>query len=191
MSIISGHVCDLVQNELLVAVQSHGNEQALPGVLGNDGPLMNVSQVIREGDMELMLKVMSKMSKVKSANTLSPLFPIAEIARLALAESNKRNESQESLTFRASVNAVQANLSSEIQMEFTAENQTFIVNSYLRTARFIGGLYRYNLRVSVDEFLLVYPQLQQISRETLCEGFTVLSRLKDLGMASICGANLL
>ncbi|PSN34720.1 hypothetical protein C0J52_20225 [Blattella germanica] len=24
----------------------------------------------------------------------------------------------------------------------------------------------------MDEFLLVYPQLQQISRQTLCEGFT-------------------
>ncbi|PSN40845.1 hypothetical protein C0J52_19548 [Blattella germanica] len=57
-------------------------------------------------------------------------------------------------------------------MEVTAEHRTFIVNSYLRTVRFIGGLYRYKLRVCVDEFLMVYPQLQQISRETLCEGFT-------------------
>ncbi|PSN51420.1 hypothetical protein C0J52_05442 [Blattella germanica] len=53
-------------------------------------------------------------------------------------------------------------------MEFTAEHQTFIVNSYLRTVRFIGGLYR----VCVDEFLLAYPQFQQISQERLCEGFT-------------------
>ncbi|PSN48172.1 hypothetical protein C0J52_08730 [Blattella germanica] len=30
-------------------------------------------------------------------------------------------------------------------MEFTAEHRTFIVNSYLRTVRFIGGLYRYNI----------------------------------------------
>ncbi|PSN31397.1 hypothetical protein C0J52_25834 [Blattella germanica] len=65
-----------------------------------------------------------------------------------------------------------ANLSCEIQMEFTAEHRTFVVNGYLRTVGFIGGIYRYNVRVYVDEFLLAYPQFQQISREKLCEGFT-------------------
>ncbi|PSN54544.1 hypothetical protein C0J52_07094 [Blattella germanica] len=57
-------------------------------------------------------------------------------------------------------------------MEFTAEHRTFIVNSFLRTVRFTVGLYRYNVRVCVDEFLLAYPQFQQISREILCDGFT-------------------
>ncbi|PSN35811.1 hypothetical protein C0J52_22141 [Blattella germanica] len=57
-------------------------------------------------------------------------------------------------------------------MEFTAEHRTFIVNSYLRTERFIEGLCHYNVSVCVDEFLLAYRQFQQISRETLSEGFT-------------------
>ncbi|PSN43588.1 hypothetical protein C0J52_16724 [Blattella germanica] len=86
---------------------------------------------------------------------------------------------QEANSFKAVLDAYtypkptkMANLSCEIQMEFTAEHRTFIVNSYLRTVRFIGGLYRYNLRVCLNEFLLAYPKFQQISRKILCEGFT-------------------
>ncbi|PSN33196.1 hypothetical protein C0J52_27318 [Blattella germanica] len=47
-------------------------------------------------------------------------------------------------------------------MEFTVEHRTFIVNSYLKTVRLIGRLYRYIVPVFVDDFLLAYPQFQQI-----------------------------
>ncbi|PSN42496.1 hypothetical protein C0J52_09797 [Blattella germanica] len=62
---------------------------------------------------------------------------------------------------------VEANLSCEIQMTFTSEHRTFIMNSDLRTVRFIGGVYRYNVLVCVDEFLLAYPQFQQIFRPNI------------------------
>ncbi|PSN35489.1 hypothetical protein C0J52_22311 [Blattella germanica] len=74
-------------------------------------------------------------------------------------------------------------------MEFTAEHRTFVVNSYLRTVRFIGGLPRYNVRVCVDEFLLAYPQFQQISREKLCESFT--GALPSFGRAARRTENIL
>ena len=68
-------------------------------------------------------------------------------------------------------------------MEFTAEHQTFIVNSYLRTVRFIGSYnVQYDVHVCEDDFLLAYSQFQQISRRNIMRRLRrlVVSYTKDL-----------